>query len=128
MTDSCHKMFTDFWNFAANLSYLSGSTGKRIIDPLGVAVRIWKLASLVWLLLLLLEKIWDSQLLSSVQDLEEFPAAQDFDLMQHVGNNRGFWSSLVEQEWYWYSNSGFGYVYQYCKKHLFQIMEVLADH
>lgn len=99
-----------------------------IIDPLGVAVRIWKLASLFWQSLLLLEKTWDGQLLSRIKDLEEFPAAQDFDLMQYVGNNRGFWSSLVEQEWYWYSNSGFSYVYQYRKKHLFQITEVLSDH
>lgn len=44
-----------------------------------------------WLvIILLLEKAWKGHLLHSVQDLEEFPAAQDFDIIQYIGNNRGF--------------------------------------
>lgn len=44
-----------------------------------------------WLvIILLLEKAWKGHLLHRVQDLEEFPAAQDFDIMQYIGNNRGF--------------------------------------
>lgn len=116
--ESCHKIFTDFLNFEANFSSLSESIGMRVIDPLEVADRIWNLASLVGNCFCCWKTNTDSQLLFNIWDLEEFPAAQDFDLKQYVGNSRAFWSSLVEQEWYWYSNAAFSYMYQYCKKHL----------